>query len=231
MTSSENYQKEKDVSKPHSSNPDDKDNSEAKKKQEHDREEDSDKTKDKDPTIERGKGQEIPKSKQIAAQLEAQQFLMKEMPEWHYPPHYGEYNIKDGIPYYYSTVMLHDSLWESILIVLKSYKNQDEPFKINPTEWESIIKDSAYLLIYTGDDIKRITKEDLVKNQSNISLSFSTENLDIEDRISSFCSSLHYFKELHFDFKSFNLSESAESIKNIFKKNEGTQNGNTEEDL
>lgn len=223
--------KEKDVSKPHSSNPDDKDNSEAKKKQEHDREEDSDKTKDKDPTIERGKGQEIPKSKQIAAQLEAQQFLMKEMPEWHYPPHYGEYNIEDGIPYYYSTVMLHDSLWESILIVLKSYKNQDEPFKINPTEWESIIKDSAYLLIYTGDDIKRITKEDLVKNQSNISLSFSTENLDIEDRISSFCSSLHYFKELHFDFKSFNLSESAESIKNIFKKNEGTQNGNTEEDL
>ena len=87
------------------------------------------------------------------------------------------------------------------------------------------------MLIYTGDDIKRITKEDLVKNQSNISLSFSTENLDIEDRISAFCSSLHYFKELHFDFKSFNLSENAESIKNIFKKNKGTQNSNTEDDI
>ena len=224
--------KEKDITKPdETTNPNDKDNPETKKEHKSDKEDAPDKTKEDDLTIKRGKGQEIPKSKQIAAQLEAQQFLMKEMPEWHYPPHYGEYNIEDGIPYYYSTVMLHDSLWESILIVLKSYKNQDEPFKINPTEWESIIKDSAYLLIYTGDDIKRITKEDLVKNQSNISLSFSTENLDIEDRISSFCSSLHYFKELHFDFKSFNLSESAESIKNIFKKNEGTQNGNTEEDL
>lgn len=224
--------RDKDVSKPNdSSNPDDKDNSEAKKKQECDKEEASDKTKDKDIIIERGKGQEIPKSEQIAAQLEAQQFLMHEMPEWHYPPHYGEYNKEEEAPYYFSTVEMYDSLGESLIIVLKSYKKQDEPFKINPIEWESIIEDSAYLLIYTGNDIKRITKEDLVKNQSNISLSFSTENLDIEERISSFCSALHYFKELHFDFKSFNLSENAESIKNIFRKNEGTQNTNTEEDL
>lgn len=224
--------KEKDVTKPdETTNPNDKDNPETKKEHKSDKEDAPDKTKEDDLTIRRGKGQEIPKSEQIAAQLEAQQFLMKEMPEWNYPPHYGEYNKEEGIPYHYSTVWLHDSSGEPILIVLKSYKNQNESFKINPTEWESIIKDSAYLLIYTGDDIKRITKEDLVKNQSNISLSFSTENLDIEDRISSFCSSLHYFKELHFDFKSFNLSESAESIKNIFKKNEGTQNNNTEEDL
>lgn len=224
--------KEKDVTKPgETTNPNDKDNPETKKEHKSDKEDAPDKTKEDDLTIKRGKGQEIPKSEQIAAQLEAQQFLMKEMPEWHYPTHYGEYNKEEGIPYHYSTVRLHDGLGESILIVLKSYKNQNEPFKINPTEWESIIKDSAYLLIYTGDDIKRITKEDLVKNQSNISLSFSTKNLDIEDCISSFCSSLHYFKELHFDFKSFNLSESAESIKNIFKKNEGTQNNNTVEDL
>lgn len=224
--------KDKDVSNPNETkNPNDKDDTETKKDKDNDNDKTTDKTKDEDPTIKKGKDQEIPKSDQIAAQLEAQQFLMKEMPEWHYPLHYGEYNKEEGKPYYFSTVMLNDSQGKPILIVLKSYKKQDEPFKINPTEWESIIKESAYLLIYTGDDIKRITKEDLVKNQSKISLSFSTENLDIEDRISAFCSSLHYFKELHFDFKSFNLSESAESIKNIFKKNEGTQNSNTEEDL
>ena len=218
--------KKKDEDKKNSNNSEDEQN-----KDDSQSDNDKESKEDKDPTIERGKEQEIPKSEQIAAQLEAQQFLKKEMPEWHYPPQYGEYDKEEGKPYYFSTVKLHDSQGEPILIVLKSYKKQDEPFKINPTEWESIIKDSAYLLIYTGDDIKRITKEDLVKNQSNISLSFSTENLDIEDRISAFCSSLHYFKELHFDFKSFNLSESAESIKNIFKKNEGTQNNNTEEDL
>ena len=222
--------KNKDVTKrDNKTNPNDKDKDLDKK--EETKQDTSDKQKDEDPTIKKGKGQEIPKSEQISAQLEAQIFLKEEMPEWNFPPHYGEYNPEEGKPYHFSTVEVKDSQGNPILIVLKSYKKQDEPFKINPTEWESIIKDSAYLLIYTGDDIKRITKEDLVKNQSNISLSFSTENLDIEDRISAFCSSLHYFKELHFDFKSFNLSESAESIKNIFKKNEGTQNSNTEDDI
>ena len=71
----------------------------------------------------------------------------------------------------------------------------------------------------------------MVRNQSSISLSFSTENLDIEERIDAFCSTLHYFKELHFDFSSFNIAENAESIKNIFKKNEGTQSTNTEGDI
>ena len=223
--------KEKDITKSEDkTKSNDKDVSDTKNEKETKKEK-SDKDKDEDPTIKKGKGQEIPKSEQISAQLEAQKFLMEEMPEWQFPPLYGEYNSEEGKPYHFSTVEVKDSQDNPILIVLKSYKKQDEPFKINPTEWESIIKDSAYLLIYTGDDIKRITKEDLVKNQSNISLSFSTENLDVEDRISAFCSSLHYFKELHFDFKSFNLSESAESIKNIFRKNEGTQNSNTENDI
>lgn len=222
--------KNKDVTKPDDkTKPNDKDRDQD--KNEETKRETSDKQKDEDPTIKKGKGQEIPKSEQISAQLEAQIFLKEEMPEWNFPHHYGEYNPEEGKPYHFSTVEVKDSQGNPILIVLKSYKKQDEPFKINPTEWESIVKDSAYLLIYTGDDIKRITKEDLVKNQSNISLSFSTENLDIEDRISAFCSSLHYFKELHFDFKSFNLSENAESIKNIFKKNKGTQNSNTEDDI
>lgn len=223
--------KNKDITKPdNQTKPNDKDK-EQNKKEDTKQQETSDKQKDEDPTIKKGKGQEIPKSEQISAQLEAQKYLMEEMPYWHFPPHYGEYNSEEGKPYHFSTVEVKDHQNNPILIVLKSYKKQDEPFKINPAEWESIIKDSAYLFIYTGDDIKRITKEDLVKNQSNISLSFSTKNLDIEDRISAFCSSLHYFKELHFDFKSFNLSESAESIKNIFKKNEGTQNSNTENDI
>lgn len=185
---------------------------------------------EEDPTIKKGNNSQIPKSKQYEAQIEAQKFLMQEEPSWHFPPHYGEYR-GDNTPYYYSTVELEDADKNPILIVLKSYKKQDEPFKVNPEELDYIFKESAYLLIYTGDDIKRIEKEDLVRNQSNISLSFSTENLDIEERIDAFCSTLHYFKELHFDFSSFNIAEHAESIKNIFNRNEGTQNSNTEEDL
>lgn len=186
--------------------------------------------KDDDPTIKNGNNSQIPKSKQYEAQIEAQKFLMQEKPLWHFPLHYGEYK-EEGTPYHFSTVELEDEEGKPVAIVLKSYKKQDEPFKLNPEELDYIFKDSAYLLIYTGDDIKRIDKEDLVRNQSSISLSFSTENLDIEERIDAFCTTLHYFKELHFDFSSFNIAENAESIKNIFKKNVGTQSTNTEGDL
>lgn len=192
--------------------------------------EDKESRKDDDPTIKNGNNSQIPKSKQYEAQIEAQKFLMQEKPLWHFPLHYGEYK-EEGTPYHFSTVELEDEEGKPVAIVLKSYKKQDEPFKLNPEELDYIFKDSAYLLIYTGDDIKRIDKEDLVRNQSSISLSFSTENLDIEERIDAFCTTLHYFKELHFDFSSFNIAENAESIKNIFKKNEGTQSTNTEGDL
>ena len=192
--------------------------------------EDSKKKEKESPKIKKGEDPSLSKSKQYEAQIEAQRFLMQEEPSWHFPPHYGEYNEEEK-PYYYSTVQLEDANENPISIVLKSYKKQDEPFKVNPEEWDSVVKDSAYLLIYTGDDIKRIKKEDLVRNQSNISLSFSTENLDIEERIDAFCSTLHYFKELHFDFSSFNIAENAESIKNIFNRNEGTQNSNSENDI
>lgn len=93
------------------------------------------------------------------------------------------------------------------------------------------MKRSAYLLIYTGNDIRKITKEDLIKNQSRISLSFSTENLDTNDCIEKFCSALHYFKELHFDFDSFNITQNAESIRSIFNRNSGSQEANTLMDI
>ena len=219
--------KDKDVSKPNDT-PNAKNEEDSENKG--DKEKSNEKTKDEDPTIKKGDNSQIPKSKQFEAQIEAQKFLIQEEPSWHFPPHYGEWQ-ENGMPYYFSTVELEDADENPITIVLKSFKKKDEPFKINPEEWDYIFKESAYLLIYTGNDIKRVEKEDLVRNQSSISLTFSTENLDIEDRIDAFCSTLHYFKELHFDFSSFNIAENAESIRKIFNKNKGVQNSNTEEDI
>ena len=155
---------------------------------------------------------------------------MQEEPEWSFPLKYGmcdEY----GLPYHYSTVEVTDEEGNNISIVLKSHKKKDSPFKINAAEWEYLVKRSAYLLIYTGNDIRKITKEDLIKNQSRISLSFSTENLDTNDCIAKFCSALHYFKELHFDFDSFNITQNAESIRSIFNRNSGSQESNTLMDI
>ena len=179
-----------------------------------------------------GKGEDSPlsDSAMIDAQIEAQRYLMQEEPEWTFPEKYGMCD-KDGNPYHYSTVDVTDEDGNSISIVLKSHKKKDSPFKINAAEWEYLVKRSAYLLIYTGNDIRKITKEDLIKNQSRISLSFSTENLDTDDCIEKFCSALHYFKELHFDFDSFNINQDTESIRSIFNINNGTQDDNTLMDI
>ena len=72
---------------------------------------------------------------------------------------------------------------------------------------------------------------DLIMNQSNISITFSTENLDIEDRIDAFANALHYFKDLHFDFDSFNISKRAKSIKAIYNTISGTQPQTNDNDL
>ena len=81
------------------------------------------------------------------------------------------------------------------------------------------------------NDIKEEKMENLIKNQSCIVLRFSTENLDVEDRISQFSDILHYFKQIHFDFESFNVSERAKSISRIYNKNQGTQPGGSEIDI
>ena len=114
-------------------------------------------------------------------------------------------------------------------IVLKSYKSTNEPFRINPEEWESVAVESAKLLVYTYLNsqlvIVEVPQTDLVKNQPNMTISFSTENLDSkehEDRLSKFAEALHYFKELTFDFTSFHVSPNAVRVKDIFAKNEGT---------
>ena len=179
-----------------------------------------------------GKGEDSPLSNSAMydAQIEAQRYLMQEEPEWSFPLKYGMCD-ENGQPYHYSTVEVTDEKGNNISIVLKSHKKKDSPFKINAAEWEYLVKRSAYLLIYTGNDIRKITKEDLIKNQSRISLSFSTENLDTNDCIEKFCSALHYFKELHFDFDSFNITQNAESIRSIFNRNSGSQEANTLMDI
>lgn len=167
---------------------------------------------------------------QIEAQHEAQKYLRSVKPMWKFPDNFAEVD-EDGKLYCFSTFHITDEEGNNRDIVLKSYKRNDAPFSINPEEWDSIMDHKAKILIYRGNDIVEIEKEDLVKNQNSIVLRFSTENLDVEDRISQFSDILHYFKQIHFDFESFNISKRAKSILGITNKNEGTQTDNSDEDL
>ena len=181
-------------------------------------------------SVSKGDNSTMSKDKQYDAQIEAQKFLMDTMGNWSFPDGYGETD-ESGKPNHFSTIKVVDEDGNILPIVLKSYKKKTEPFKINTEEWDWIIQDGADLLIYDGKDIKRHDINDLVRNQANVSISFSTENLDIEERISAFSDSLHYFKELHFDFDSFNISKKAKSVKDIYNTNIGVQNNISDEDL
>lgn len=181
-------------------------------------------------TIKKSEQSGLSIDEEVAAQLEAQQFLKQIQPKWQFPENYAEAN-EEGKPYCYSTVEVVDENGNHTHIVLKSHKNEREPLEINTFEWDSISKDKARIFVYTGNDIKEIDFKDLVSNQPKVSISFSTENLDIEERISAFADSLHYFKRLHFDFNSFNLSKQAKSISKMYNVNDRRQNTTTDSDL
>lgn len=171
--------------------------------------------------VERGEEDGLSDEETMDFQLEAQKFLMKIKPKWRFPEYYGQTN-EDGVPYNYSTVeVVTEKGVEAI--VLKSYKKTSERFKVNPFEWEYLIKKDARLLIYTGDDIIEIKVRDLIQNQTTVNLSFSTSNLEIEERIDSFATALRYFKDIVFKFDSFNLPARVDSIRDINNTNEGTQ--------
>lgn len=172
----------------------------------------------------------LSQKEQIDTQLEAQKYLLSIKPMWKFPDNFAEVD-EDGKPYSFSTFHITDEEGNNRDIVLKSYKRNNAPFSINPEEWDSIMEHKAKILIYRGKDIVEIEKEDLVKNQNSIVLRFSTENLDVEDRISQFSDILHYFKQIHFDFESFNISKRAKSIVGITNKNQGIQTDGSDDDI
>lgn len=180
--------------------------------------------------IKKGDLETLSKKEMADAQLEAQQFLKQTQPLWQFPEHYAEVD-EDGEPYYYSTAEIIDENGKHTAIVLKSHKTEGEPLKINTFEWTSISRDKARIFVYTGDDIKEIAVNDLVSNQPTVNISFSTENLDIEEKIDAFAESLRYFKELHFDFDSFNLSKQAKSLSGMYNMNDRRQGATSDSDL
>lgn len=176
---------------------------------------------DDDPLSERQK---------IEAQLEAQRYLREHKPFWRFPEHFAEVD-EDDKPYCFSVFKIIDECGITKRVVLKSYKYDKAPFCINPEEWDHIIEANSMLLIYTGKDIKIVDRDDIIRDQQNIVLRFSTANLDIEERISELSYILHYFKQIKFDFNSFNIPARAVSIIQITNKNDGTQSGGSENEI
>lgn len=88
-------------------------------------------------------------------------------------------------------------------LVVKSYKNQDEPLKIGANEWIQLMHPNSMFWVYFGNDkIACLKLNELLRKQDNLTISFSTENLDVENRLEKFAELLRYFGDVHFDFHS-----------------------------
>ena len=114
-------------------------------------------------------------------------------------------------------------------LVVKSYKYQDAPLKIGANEWIQLMKPNSMFWVHFGNrKIGCLNLYELLRKQDKLSLSFSTENIDFENRLENFAEILHYFKNVHFDFNSIrpNNYSTAENLKD-YRFNERR----TEEDL
>lgn len=93
-------------------------------------------------------------------------------------------------------------------LVVKSYKYQDEPLKIGANEWIQLMKPNSMFWLHFGDrKLGCLKLYELLRKQDKLTISFSTENLDLEDRLDKFAELLHYFGNVHFNFDTVKPSD------------------------
>jgi hypothetical protein len=114
-------------------------------------------------------------------------------------------------------------------LVVKSYKDQEEPLKIGANEWIHLMRPNSMFWVYFGNDkIACLKLNELLRKQDKLTISFNTENLDFENRLEKFAELLRYFGDVHFDFHSVKPSNySAANVMSNYQFNDRK----TEEDL
>ena len=114
-------------------------------------------------------------------------------------------------------------------LVVKSYKWRDEPLKIGANEWLQLMKPNSMFWVHFGSrELGCLKLYELLRNQDKLTISFSSENLDYDNRLFKFAELLHYFGNVHFDFSNikpvnYSTSENLEDYRFDERK--------TEEDL
>lgn len=166
---------------------------------------------------------DLSKEERIEAQREAQKALMSKYTAWTFPEGYGTGE-------HYSVVRdIKDEQGNQMVIVLKSYRDKSQPLKITAEECEALLKEEGKLYLYTGTAIEERDFISLIGGQESITMSFDASNLTGEQdtrRIEKFVELLHYFKGLHINIPSYDLS-----VINLYKRQAGEQIETTDDDL
>lgn len=143
---------------------------------------------------------DISKNDQKEANREAKEIVKEKLERegFEFTDGIGKYSTIDGV--------FKDDI--EFPLVIKSYKYQDEPLKIGANEWIQLMKPNSMFWLHFGHrKLGCLKLYDLLRNQDKLTISFSTENLDVEDRLEKFAELLHYFGNVHFDFNSVKPSD------------------------
>lgn len=148
---------------------------------------------------------DIAKNDQKEASREAKELVKQrlENEDFEFTKGIGNYSTIDGV--------MKDGI--EFPLVVKSYKFKDEPLKIGANEWIQLMRPNSMFWVNFGDGKLGCLKlYELLRNQDKLTISFSTENLDIGDRLDKFADLLHYFGNIHFDFNSVMPSNVASNL-------------------
>lgn len=91
-------------------------------------------------------------------------------------------------------------------LVVHSHIDHGRSFQLNAADLEQLSRPNAVLLVRCAHDggeyrgIRIISFRDLLSNRERIVFSFSTDNVDVEERLKTFAETMRYFKGLYFDF-------------------------------
>ena len=143
---------------------------------------------------------DISKNDQKEANREAKEIVKEKLERegFEFTEGIGKYSTVDGV--------FKDDI--EFPLVVKSYKYQDEPLKIGANEWIQLMKPNSMFWLHFGNrKLGCLKLYELLRNQDKLTLSFSTVNLDVEDRLQKFAELLHYFGNVHFDFNSVKPSD------------------------
>ena len=87
-------------------------------------------------------------------------------------------------------------------IVIRSNKSGSNT-KLSSIDWNQLMKPNAMFVVNTNSGVGTINFRELLRSKDNITIRFSSENIDRPDHIYNLAEVFTYFKGLQFDFESY----------------------------
>ena len=74
---------------------------------------------------------------------------------------------------------------------------------LSASDWDQLMKENAMFVVNTNSGIGTVNFKQLLRSKDNITIRFSSENIDQENRISKLAEAFTFFKGMQFDFESY----------------------------